>query len=58
MLPENQRNKAPDRPYTQTIPKSQQNSGVDLDEACGELGQAEAGLGLDKAIRQADGKQR
>jgi hypothetical protein len=56
MLPENQTNKAPDKPYAQTIPKSQQDSGTNLDEACGDIEQAEGGLGLDKAIRKLDRK--
>lgn len=56
MLPENQRNKTPDRPYTQTIPKSQQDGGKNLDEGFGDIEQAEAGLGLDKALSKIGGK--
>ena len=55
MLPENT-NKAPDKPYNQTIPKSQQDSGTNLDEGCGDIEQATGGLGLDQAIKKIGGK--
>lgn len=44
MLPENQTNKSPDKPYNQTIPRSQRDGGSNLDDGCGDIGQAEAGM--------------
>jgi hypothetical protein len=41
----------PNKPYNMPMPKSQLNSGNDLDEGC-ELRQAEAGTGLDSVTKQ------
>jgi hypothetical protein len=45
----------PSKPYNQTRPLSTRTSGAELDECCGPIGQASAGLGLDEAIRLIDG---
>ena len=41
MLPENQTNKNPSQPESQTIPRSMRDSGANLDEGCGEITQSE-----------------
>jgi hypothetical protein len=53
MLPENQTNKSPDKPYNQTRPLSARTSGSELDEGC-EISQAEAGKGFDHALKLID----
>jgi len=59
MLPENATNKIPDRPYTQTIPLSQRDSGVNLDECCEGGMEMEAGMKMIKtaggSMQQAEG---
>jgi len=45
----------PSKPYNQVRPLSLRTSGRELDECCGPIGQASAGLGLDEAIRLIDG---
>jgi hypothetical protein len=53
MLTENT-NKNPAKPYNQTIPKSQQDGGTNLDEGCGAIETA-ATPGIDKsAIPMSD----
>ena len=37
MLPENQTNKSPDKPYNKTVPRSMQGGGLNLDEVCPEI---------------------
>ncbi len=45
----------PTKEYNQLHPTSLRSSGTELDPCCGEeIGQASAGLGLDKAIREHD----
>jgi hypothetical protein len=39
---DNNQNKNPSKPYNQTIPKSQQDGGRNLDDGCPEIEQAEA----------------
>jgi hypothetical protein len=50
--------KYPNKPLADWIPKSMRDSGVNLDEGCGDIGQAESGLGLDHAVKLIDGKRR
>jgi hypothetical protein len=57
MLPENQTNKSPDKPYNQTIPGSMRDGGSNLDEGCS-IGQAEAGVSLDHAAKLIEGTKR
>ena len=45
----------PSKSYNQTRPLSTRSSGTELDPECGPVGQAEAGLGLDEAIKLVDG---
>ena len=40
----------PSKPWNQVTPKSQRDSGVNLDEFCPEIEQASAGKGLDAAV--------
>ena len=51
-----QSNRDPSKPWNQLMPRSMRDSGVNLDEVCGELEQAEAGLSLDKALSKIGGK--
>jgi hypothetical protein len=60
----------PDKPYNMPMPRSQMNSGADLDEgfpdistatdlssmAGGSMEQSEAGQGLDRAVRKIERK--
>ena len=46
----------PSKPWNQKRPLSTRTSGTELDEGCGDLGQFEAGKGLDKAVRTIDQK--
>jgi hypothetical protein len=49
----------PSKPYNQLHPRSLRSEGLELDEACGaDVSQAEAGRGLDRAIRVIDGKEK
>lgn len=72
MLPENQTNKNPSQPESQTIPRSMRDSGANLDEGCGEitqsevpslmdsykgsLPQSESGISLDEVFRKYEKK--
>jgi hypothetical protein len=47
MLPENQTNKSPDKPYNKTVPRSMANSGLDLDEACPTIEQSSVPAAMD-----------
>jgi hypothetical protein len=52
-------NQFPHKALADWIPKSQRDSGVNLDEGCGNaIEQAEAGRGLDHAVKLIDGKRR
>jgi len=46
----------PSKPWNQLHPRSQRDSGTNLDEACGAIEQASGGEGLDKAIARIKGK--
>jgi hypothetical protein len=48
----------PSKPYNQTRPLSTRTSGMELDECCGSIGQASAGLGLDEAVQLVDGRKK
>jgi hypothetical protein len=45
----------PSQEHNQLRPTSLRSSGVELDPCCGAIGQAEAGMGLDEAIKLAEG---
>jgi hypothetical protein len=46
----------PSKPYNRIVPLSQRSSGSELDPVCGSgIEQAEAGTGLDAAIKKIDG---
>lgn len=42
----------PNKSFNMPIPRSQLNGGSNLDEGCGDIGQAEAGTGLDSVTKQ------
>jgi hypothetical protein len=42
------------RPMAPWIPQSQRDSGVNLDEVCGQVEQAEAGKALDQAFTKIE----
>jgi hypothetical protein len=44
---DNNQNKNPSKPYNQTIPKSQQDGGRNLDDGCGEITQSEIPAAMD-----------
>jgi hypothetical protein len=46
----------PSKEYNQLRPRSLASSGSELDAVCPEIEQASAGLGLDEAIKQIDGR--
>jgi hypothetical protein len=46
----------PSKPWFQKHPVSSRSNGTELDEGCGDIPQAEAGKGLDHALRIIDGK--
>lgn len=48
--------KYPDKPLAEWVPKSMRDGGINLDEGCPEIKQAEAGLGLDRAIAEINKK--
>jgi hypothetical protein len=46
----------PTKPWNQKRPVSSRSNGTELDEGCGDIPQAEAGKGLDHAIRIIENK--
>jgi hypothetical protein len=48
--------KYPNKPLQPWVPRSQRDGGINLDEGCPEIEQAEAGLGLDRAIAEINKK--
>lgn len=47
--------KYPNKPLQSWVPKSMRDSGVYLDEGCGDIEQAEAGISYDHAMKEIDG---
>jgi hypothetical protein len=48
----------PSEPYNQLHPRSLRSEGLELDEGFGDVEQAEAAKGLDRAIRMIDQKRK
>ena len=46
----------PSKEFNQTRPRSTRSSGAELDEGCGDIEQAEAGLGMDSITKLIGGK--
>jgi len=53
-MADDQRKVSVNKPLADWVPTSQRDSGVNLDDGCGQVEQAEGGLGLDKAIAKLE----
>jgi len=51
-------NKDLSKPWNQTVPKSMQDGGSNLDVGCGDIEQADAGVSLDHAAKLIEGTKR
>jgi hypothetical protein len=51
-------NKDLSKPWNQTVPKSMQGGGTNLDIGCGDIEQADAGVSLDHAAKLIEGTKR